>query len=542
MISGMAWLGLGMIGSAVYRPASADVPTQLEPAYSEAVLKYNEKNYKSSLSGLDRLLKNYPNQVEFLELKALILKTTHEDAGAIQAYKDLIQAKVAARKPVGETAPYQFELGTIFFQQKKYQEAGNNLRSALKGNFNPIPCRFFLGMIEMNQGNWSNAEGYFREVSSAGSGELKTASDFYLGQIYIKLGSPSSATERFYSAQNGAKEQMEDTASSPETRNIAQQIFHGAALALRPLDRNGFFGSINLISGYDTNVLLQGTGETGSSTSTLPSNQSSIKETFMAQLGYSSSPLKPLQFVPVYRNSLNINLNDQTRSGEYFLNNLSVYLTLSALSKTSYGLKVDGNYTLQDQTAAGDPRSFSTFSMSGSFGPYFRYETDSKLVWNFEGNVISQKYLNDENLPTGSTFQRSGTDVNFRASVKNDRGGRYWNPGAFILGDMNLTTGTEFNSKGITFEVNNLFHLSDQFHLLLAADLGLISYNRAPSASRADRAITIDLQGRYTLSSHWSLSAEVQYVANLVSSDDASAIGLYQYNRSVASLSLGYSF
>src|SRR5687767_970952 len=74
-------------------PARAAVPSKLEPDYAEAVLAFHAKDYGRSIRLLNELLAQAPAVVEAMELKALVQKSSQDDAAAYKTYRDLIDVK-----------------------------------------------------------------------------------------------------------------------------------------------------------------------------------------------------------------------------------------------------------------------------------------------------------------------------------------------------------------------------------------------------------------------------------------------------------------
>ena len=96
--------------------ATAEVPTQLEPEYAEAVLAFNGKQYGRALKILDELIKLSPRSVEFLEMKALALKVT-QDIKKVTYRVDL--KRVIRRKLVLGIADGQMEAdGEVIYRAK----------------------------------------------------------------------------------------------------------------------------------------------------------------------------------------------------------------------------------------------------------------------------------------------------------------------------------------------------------------------------------------------------------------------------------------
>jgi len=107
-----------------------------EPRYAEAVLAYNTKKYEETLRILDSLLAEAPNLVEFLELKALALKSAKNDKESLKTYGDLIRVKIAEGVPQKNLAPYYFEVGVLYFRAKRIEESRSAFQFSIKNGFN----------------------------------------------------------------------------------------------------------------------------------------------------------------------------------------------------------------------------------------------------------------------------------------------------------------------------------------------------------------------------------------------------------------------
>jgi tetratricopeptide (TPR) repeat protein len=514
--------------------AHAEIPTKLEPIYSEAVLFYNGKDYNRSLALLDELLKQKPGVTEFLELKALVLKNSHDDKQSAQVYRDLIAAKTADHKPEKEIAPYRYELGLLAFRAGKVPEARTQFESAVKAGFNEAACHFFLGLMDFRANQLPSAEDHLRATSSSSVAELKPAADFYLGQIYARLGRSSSATQSYFSARNRSSDVLEDEKSDADAKKIAKQINDATNTALKPFDRSGYFGNVGFITGYDTNVL-----SVPSSVISIDPNgasgASSIKTTLQGGVGYSSSPLNRYQFVPSYRGSVNLNLSGNAKPGEFFTHIVSLYVTRNALARTSIGGKLEAVYTMQNSSSTDQRFHFGSYSLVIPFGPYLRHEISSNLIFNAELNLAPQNYFQDSD--NAQNLKRSGLDRNVRLSLKNDRGDRFWNPTFSLIADSNGTSGTEFSSQGVTFELSDTVRPTQAMSLVLTADAGFPRYADRADGPRQDHLYSMDANTSYRLSPKYALSGDVQYIYN-----GSTVEALYQYTRFVVSVGASYTF
>jgi tetratricopeptide (TPR) repeat protein len=508
------------------------VPTKLEPSYAEAVLAYNGKDYNKALTLLDALLHQKPDVTEFLELKALVLKTENNGEESAKVYQDLIAAKKAEQKPEKEIAPYYYELGLIEYRKGDLAGAREHLQSAVSAGFNAAPSEFFLGLMDFREGKWDSAQDHLKETASSNVDELKPAANFYLGQIATKLGQGSTATQRYFDARSVSKDALEDPKSGPEAKKISQQIFDATDKALKPFDKSGYFGTVGVSLGYDTNVI----SVPDSAISSNPGLQDgkTLKTTLQGGVGYASSPLNPFQFVPSYRGSVNFNFaGGSTSQGQFFTNDLSLYVTRHALARTSWGFKAEPIYTFQDQSGG-----WGGYSLVVPFGPYFRRELRPNLILNVEFYLAPQDYLTDD--PTNTVLARSGMDYNLRVTLKNDHGGRYWNPSYALVFDKNSTKGSEFDEKGVTFEFSDVLRLSEPLSVTGTLDFGGPNYGGAAnpngSIGRQDVVFAVDANAVYRLSARYSLVGDLSYIDN--TSNDTT----YQFTRFVVSMGASYTF
>ncbi|MBI3535555.1 MAG: hypothetical protein HY072_08755, partial [Deltaproteobacteria bacterium] len=146
----------------------AEVPTQFEAEYSEAVLAYNAKDFKKSLQILEALEQKAPEITEVLELQALSSKALQDDKQVEATYAKIIKLKTKQNRPEKEFAPYHFELGLIRHKEHKQELAAKHFRFALKNGFNEAVCHLYLGMYSFQSGAWANSEHHFDGIISSG--------------------------------------------------------------------------------------------------------------------------------------------------------------------------------------------------------------------------------------------------------------------------------------------------------------------------------------------------------------------------------------
>lgn len=514
-----------------FSSAYAEVPTPLEPEYAEAVLAYNGRNYDRALKVLDELIKSSPQTIEFLELKALTLKSALNAKESAQAYIELIRAKREMKAPEKETAPYRFELAMIYFRADKMAPAKQQLLKALEFDFNVGASHFFLGLIAFKEAKWAEADRHFSGVTTSNAADLKPAAYFYRAQIAAKTAYPAGATQNFAAAQESAEAFMKDPEANPETKKIAQQIYDASAKALEPLNKNQWFGNVALLTSYDSNVLsipnsVDAADATGKAT---------VKEVLQLGLGYMTSPLSTIQFVPNYRGSFNYNFNRDSRAGEFISNTLALYVTRKPLSPFNLGLKLEGTYTFQnDVDPTTDKGTYRPFLFALSTGPYAKWEVGRKKFIGMEVFLGPQSFEQDDEQT--ATTKRSGTLVSTRAFWQNDNGDRFWNPSVSLTYTINSTDGSEFRSSGFTGGLSDLLYISDTTKLSLALTYALTSYPDRPIESRNDKTLTFQAALTKRINRRLTFLSDLSYTNNASNITDT-----YTYNRFAVSAGVSYS-
>ncbi|MBI2712216.1 MAG: tetratricopeptide repeat protein [Bdellovibrio sp.] len=535
------FLLLGIFG--ISGAARAEISSALEPVYADAVLAYNGRDYNRALQILNDLMKQNPDTPEFMELTALVLKNNQDEGGSADLYQKLIRLRESEGKTPKDVAPYYFELALIRLHEGNDEEAKGLLEKTFQAGVNLAPCKYFLGQLALKDNQLREAEKHFNFVLESGFEDLRGASQLYLGQIYLRQGATSAAIQSFRDALDESRKPRYAQDSSPQRRKVTAEVYRSAEAALRPFHKSGYFGSAGLSTAYDSNVLALGSGVSGVTSSSTPTGAATLKENFAGSIGYFSSPLKEVQFLPIYRTSLNINFNSATLNGEYFTHDLTLYVTKGALARTGYGIKGGLSYTLQDQPDSSNNRIFTTYSALLTIGPYIKYEMRPKLVLNVEANFVPERFFTDLLLDPSSTNQRSGVDYNTKISLRNDEGRRFWNPGISLLFDYNNTTGTEFNSMTLALEANNSLYFSEKFRGYFTASVGYARYDRRPNPQRFDTLFSFGFYPTYKLGTGpLSIYGEFQYTLDNVACGDSQVVSTYQYNRYVASAGVSFSF
>jgi tetratricopeptide (TPR) repeat protein len=501
-----------------------------EPRYAEAVLAYNTKKYEEAIRILDSLLAEAPDLVEFLELKALALKSSKNDAESKKTYEGLIRVKTAEGLPKKSLAPYFFELGVIHFRSKHPEGAKKCFHFSSENGFNPETSRFFLGMIDYQAGEFGTASAHFEKAMNSPARELKAASAFYLAQTQVKTGDSSSALSSFSEAR-GFAEGLEDETS--------KSIFKASDQVIAPLNQSKKFASIALSVAYDSNVQALPNSLDG----TLAFNKGSVKNQLQAGFGYMSSPTRAFQWVPQYRLLYNYNHNRDTREGEFLNQYFSLYLNRKPLEKSGYGFKLDGFLTFQNQVnQATDKATYRIFSSSVALGGYYRTRFGTHWNSTIDLSAGPQRFNTDSRLSSLLLDQRrSGGIFQLRGILTGTGYGRYLNP-SLILSLTEIDAegngqSAEFASGSGSLSLANGFQWNDRTRSSIGILYSTTVYDRRIGSARVDRNYAVQTEFSRQINPKWTWIADAS-----LSYNDSNVPEIFEYRRWTLSTGLSYSF
>jgi tetratricopeptide (TPR) repeat protein len=502
----------------------AEILKSQEPRFSEAVLAYNAHRYEEAIQLLNQLLKESPNLVEFLELKALALKTSKNDQESIFTYQSLIQAKTETHASASEIAPYHFELGVISFRSKSFADAKKHFAFSLTHHFNEAPSHFFLGMIAYQDSLPSDAAQHLELASRAVTPELKGPALFYLAQSYLRLEESNQAISKFSEAKEAAKLQSDE---------LNRAILNSCNQVLAPLDRPQKFASLALSLAYDSNVQALPNSLDG----TLAFNKDSFKTLIQGAVGYMSSPTETLQWVPNYRMLYNYNANRDTREGEFLSQYLSLYLNYKALEQTSFGFKFDTSFTFQNQFDSGSnsESAYRIFSLTGSLGAYYKTPLLDHWTLHFEGTGGPQRYFGDQNVSLNDW--RTGSLTSLRMGITRNGLSRFLNPSLYWAALINSANGDEFYSKSIALTLSNGFTFNDRTKGRISLVFSPTFYQRRSPSQRIDRNYAFSSELSHQLNPKWALISDFSIAYN-----ESNLQSLYEYHRWTVSTGVSYSF
>jgi tetratricopeptide (TPR) repeat protein len=493
----------------------------LEADYSEAVFEFTNRRYSETVRLLNALLNKKPDHVQALELKALALKSLRNDVDSIEVYEKLLTVK-----PENERGPYQFELGTLYFRQKRFEDAKKILEKSIASQFNVGVSHFFLANAQFQTQEPKKALVNFKKALSDVPEDLQVACHYYLGMIHAQTGYGPGATNELLLATERATE-LENTSRS---NAMVRDLKKAATLALEPYNRANWMKSASFALQYDGNV---------SSVSSIVSPEAaagkiSTKTNLGAVLGYAGSPLSWIQPVITYRLSLNKNFNSEARDYEFATNTLSLYLTHKPLSTTNFGTKIEGNYGFQNRTVISTGKtSYQPFLQSIEISPFLKHELIDKLQVTTELIYRPQTFPND----SIGIDRRSGTVILPRITGKWDTESNFLSPTASIGHEWNQALGTNQKSKTLAIDISNSMKLPLNRTVSMGITYTLARYLERVPDLRIDRSTTLRIGFQNPLSPQLVLTADASYTSNTSSLPE-----IYSYTKPTASVGLNYSF
>lgn len=485
----------------------------LESLYSEAVLAFNRKQANEALRILDGILKQNPNHIESLELKALTLKAKGDEVKSIVVYERLL-----ALKPIAERGAYHFELGVLLQQQKKNDQAKPHFEKAIELQTNVGPSHLFLGLILFTANDIASAKPHFEALRKDQNPEMQMVGRYYLGLIHFKNGYGGGGTSELMAARS--------IASDMPDNKMAQDIKAGIEKILAPFSKSQWYGNVAFLTQYDSNISqIPSVGEI---TPTAASGKSTLKLQLVGSVGRMSSPMRTVQIVGGYRVAVNKNLNGNTKTYEFATNTLTFYANVKPLSETTWGLKAEGAFSFQNrlEDSSTNAYTYGRYNFGGEFGPYIRSQFSPSWTGQLDVFLRPQKYYEDTSL--------SGQGLYTRLSARKD-GGIWWNP-SFVAGfESNDTQSDEYRSQTLAFTIADTAKLSGSLTLTFGLDLLLVSYKDS-ALKRSDRSGTLRASVLRTLTPTMSLLGDLSLTNNVSTVPEA-----YSYNKVLLSAGISWT-
>lgn len=499
------------------------VPPESEGLFSRATLAIQEGKLQEANQHLDELLKLYPVDSDCLELKALTEKTLGNLESAKKIYQNLYENGLTLGVN-HKRSLYAFELGNIHYNLKDLKNAGIFLRSSIRHKFNVEASHFILGKIDLEQNEWKKSREHFEAAAKAEA--FRSAAKLYIAQTYAKENRATDALSAYVDAKESALSEVENgELVSEQARFLAQQVLKNSEQELRSYNKSEWIKEVGVATAYDSNVLfMPNVGDAATTTTT-----GSLKQAVNWRLRYASNPTAPWQYLGGYQGSVNYNFNQDTQGGQFFVHDLSNFLTRGFLKTTQYGLKVGGTGILQYQTDAYKP-----FSLTGSFGPFAKVRISDNWTLGAEAFFQPTRNYLDPNLPTDS--KRSGWDQVVRTYLSRSQSTPYWTPSVFLTTTLMRPEGSDFSGTRVNMDFANAMYLSSSAFLAQTLGISAAWYPNRSSGARSDQGLSVGLSGGYQITQALALMAQLDFTQNL--SSDAN----FRYNRWSSTLSGNYRF
>jgi len=490
-----------------------------EARYAEAVLAFHAQNHREAVRILQDVLKTNPRSIEALELQALSLKLLGQPSSALQTYDRLL--KLTSKKDAH--GPYQFEVGSILFQKGKYASARKFLRASLKNNFNIVASHFFLGLTEIAEKKFSQAEKHFLAILQSPKSEYSVAAHYYLGVTQMQLGAIIESSAQLKAAAESADQYPESA--------LAQKVGKSATEALQAFDQDRWFAQVSTLGQSDSNVALL----PNSILSTDATGTSSAKLTYSGAAGFMSSPLNTLQWVPSLRFSGNQNFNPEALESEFLSQQAVLFVTVHPLRSFHWGVRADGSFTFQNvfKTEGSTDSSYQPFSMTGDFGFFAKNLFSRQLSGQLDLYAKPQKFYTD--LGTG-TAQRSGYNLGAKSILRWNPLSRWLRPEVQASYERLNTEGSDFRGHQLTLDLTNGLRITDRQLLQIGVSVIRINYPEMAPTGRADLAWTTKASYFFPIGSKLTVLADLSYTSNTSTLPDA-----FSYKRSLYGLGLNWS-
>lgn len=508
----------------------AKVPLIYEPDYAEALLAFHDKNFSDVMQHLRPGLKANPNMVEYLELLGLTWKAMGDYQKATNAFLKVLKVLKEGKKLNPELLPYRFELGLLYFKQKKYAKARRELEAVSKGGFQSEVAHFFLGLMNLEEDKLIEAEDSFKRVVSSEVFDVSVPAHLYLAQIAGSLSDMRGMVNWYQRAQGWARYAMQKSPSE-HIKSISEKVIGASELALRPLMQSKFFGSVGLVTGFDSNVFAV----PDDVTVTAGTGKSTLKETLQLGLGYATASNKEWQWALQYRGLGNYNLNSLTRAGQFISNDLAFYLNKNPLLYTSYGTKVSVHYLFQYAVSGDQLNKYVPASLDITLAPYYRI-TVAKAWAMLTQLSIHPRKTNYGDKDTTADQYRSGWEAGLLWSMRRERRHPFFTPTISLEGQYRGTQGTEYRAKIGKLEFSNTASLNNRTQVTQSLAYSVLSFDARATGVRTDKTLELRVGGQYRLTPSLTSILDLLYTSN------QSNVTAFQYNRFTTDLGVVYSF
>lgn len=496
---------------------------EIEVLLAKASLLFHSKKEAECLRVLDTVLSKDESNKNALELKALVFKSQNNDDKAAETYLKLIEVTPREKAP-----PYHFELATVLFKQKKFDEAEKHYTISARKYFNKGTSHFFAGMANTNQKDWVRASKNFgAALLYADASQMKPVARYYLATAQAQTGKSTAAIRNYVRTAFDIKEAGNDSPMAAQFPGLKKNAIE----TLRTFNQEQFFATATYMQQWDNNVtLMPYTVTTGQQAS----GKQSLKSVISAVFGYTSSPTKKFQFIPSNTIYTNYNYNYESREMNFFSDTPSFYLFYKPYNRLASGIKIEGTYNMKRQLSVTDGSyKYRPYSFVGDIGPLLRYEALPTVNLGLEVTYKPKRYYRESKE---GEDRRTGRGIYTKFSTEFNSEYYWLTPTVTLTFEWDDTLGTSYRSRSYGLNLSNPIDFTDKLTLTPSLDVLSTDYYKV-IPNRTELLFTAKTAATYDVNSEWSLLGEASFARNN-STNSAS----FTYTRAVASLGASYSF
>lgn len=181
-----------------------DLAMKLEPhakySYTKGVFFLGEKRYEKALAWLDKAMSQEVGELQarmdILNAQGIALLNLKRYDEAKEKFREIINTE----EMISKFNAY-YNIGLIYIEENKYEEAENVLRKAVEENPNDYRVYIKLGMIALKKGDYLSAYGDYQKAADLIEG-FYSAVQTYGPEIYYGLGESLVKLNRIEEGRN----------------------------------------------------------------------------------------------------------------------------------------------------------------------------------------------------------------------------------------------------------------------------------------------------------------------------------------------------
>ncbi len=501
--------------------------TNTESDYTEALLAYQSGKTNDALGMVSTVLKQSPSHVKAWELKGLLLRDLGQTEQSLAIFLKLHEMAVSRKLSSKEIAAYAFQTGLLLHETKQFEKAKNYLSASLKEGFNTSACEYFLGLISLAQSESEKAETYFRRVTHAPQLFLSASAFYYLGVLAKNRDDSRMAVWNWKESKRVAQLAISPTGNDANSKSAMGLIEQADRAMQERSDSPPGYGHLSLITGYDSNVLLNPLIDVGAS------GASTALETVRYSVGLPVLVGDGL-VATSWRGSANYNFHPDAHGGQFFTNDISILYSYRPKSPVSWGLRSGLLFIMRNDTAQSPTGALKKQSLGVPIAPFLTLSS-SQTRWSNEFTITPQTFYTDDAQST--TYRKSGIDWRYHSELQHRTGNRFFSPGATIEIYRQQTSGEEYRMSGFSFGFFNRFAFSQTHGINLHGAIAYNTYGDRVSGARYDTQLSAGAEWDFQIWDGLFGTLELSYLDNL-----SNVASIYRYRRFAAGAGLDYRF